>query len=350
MGERKITAVQIWLLVGLFMILMQVFIGGITRLTGSGLSITKWDIITGIFPPIHESDWNKEFDLYKQTPQYHKINKGMNISDFKFIYFWEYFHRLWARSMGFVFLIPFIYFYIKGKLSSKLKSRLVKVFFLAVSVASLGWIMVASGLIERPWVNAYKLSLHLCLALILFLYLLRVVVKEFNVNVGNSDFHRYRFLYKILSVLLFIQIFLGGMMSGMKAALLYPTWPKIGQHWIPEIVLSIDNWTFYNFGNYDKHLFLPTLIHFLHRNLAYICFAFSLYIFFRTYNLLKSNLITNAIYLQLLLFLSQVLLGILILLNSQGSIPIWFGVFHQIIGFLLIGSCIFILETSSQNK
>lgn len=150
MSGNRITAVQIWLIVGLFMILMQVFIGGITRLTGSGLSITKWDIVSGTIPPLNENEWNAQFELYQQTPQYHKINKGMSLSEFKFIFFWEYFHRLWARTMGFVFLFPLIFFIFKRKISSLLGKRLFIVFLLAALNASMGWIMVASGLIERP--------------------------------------------------------------------------------------------------------------------------------------------------------------------------------------------------------
>ena len=158
--------VKVWLLVGIIMIFFQVVIGGVTRLTGSGLSITKWEIILGTFPPVNAQQWMEAFDLYKATPQYQQINEGMNLKEFKFIYFWEYFHRLWARLMGFVFLIPFLLFYFRGFFDKWLTKRLVIVFLLAALVASFGWIMVASGLIHRPWVNAYKLTMHLSLALV----------------------------------------------------------------------------------------------------------------------------------------------------------------------------------------
>ena len=154
-------AVKVWLIIGLVMIFFQVVIGGVTRLTGSGLSITKWEIVTGTLPPLSDSQWLEEFELYKATPQYQKINEGMSLSDFKFIYFWEYFHRLWARSMGFVFLFPFLFFWWKGWIDKPLMQRLGITVLLAAIVASFGWIMVASGLIDRPWVIAYKLTSRL---------------------------------------------------------------------------------------------------------------------------------------------------------------------------------------------
>ncbi len=178
--------VKIWLCIGLFMVFMQVMIGGITRLTESGLSITKWDIVTGTMPPLTTAQWEHEFDLYKATPQYAKLNFGMEMGSifesgtFKFIYFWEYLHRLWARSMGFVFAIPFFIFLARGMLSKRLIKDLGIVIFLAAVVASVGWIMVASGLINRPWVNGYKLTLHLSLAFLLFGYLLWATFKVFQ--------------------------------------------------------------------------------------------------------------------------------------------------------------------------
>jgi len=159
--SNYLPSVKIWLFIGLVMIFVQVLLGGITRLTGSGLSITKWEIVTGILPPMSQEAWQAEFDLYKATPQYQKINEGMSLSEFKFIYFWEYIHRLWARMMGFVFIIPFVVFLFKGHLDKALIKRLGGVVLMAAIVASFGWIMVASGLEDRPWVNAYKLSLHL---------------------------------------------------------------------------------------------------------------------------------------------------------------------------------------------
>ena len=159
------------------MIAIQVMIGGITRLTGSGLSITKWEIAVGTFPPMGDVAWNEAFELYKETPQYHKINKGMSVSEFKFIYFWEYFHRLWARTLGFVFIIPFGWFLYRKMIKKKLLRDLIIIVILGGLVGVFGWIMVASGLINRPWVNAYKLTLHLNLAFIVYAYLFWTTIK-----------------------------------------------------------------------------------------------------------------------------------------------------------------------------
>ena len=168
----------IWLAAGLLMVFVQILVGGVTRLTGSGLSITRWEIVTGTIPPLNEVQWEEAFDLYKLTPQYQKINQGMEMSEFKYIFFWEYFHRLWARTMGFVFLIPFLFFLWKGSIRKETLRNLGVVVSLAAAAALFGWIMVASGLINRPWVNAYKLTFHLGLGISLFIYLFYTYLKE----------------------------------------------------------------------------------------------------------------------------------------------------------------------------
>lgn len=342
--------VKAWLVIGLVMIFFQIILGGITRLTGSGLSITKWDIVTGTIPPLTEESWQKEFNLYQQTPQYHKINKGMNIDEFKFIFFWEYIHRLWARSMGFVFLIPLIYFIAKGLISRELGKKLGKVFLLATLVASVGWIMVASGLINRPWVNAYKLSFHLILAVILFIYLLWII---FSVYIDESAALKYSVLKNqliSLCVLLFIQIFLGGMMSGMKAGLMYNSWPTIGGKFIPELLLNINNWDSHNLVYYDRNVFMPTLIQFLHRNVAYIIFIWGVFISIKLFLNNKSILLTRAAYMFISLLICQVLLGILTLINCIGKVPLLLGVLHQSFAILLLGSAFFILYSIRRSK
>ncbi|HMG15810.1 MAG TPA: COX15/CtaA family protein [Saprospiraceae bacterium] len=334
------SSVKWWLIIGLFMIFFQILLGGITRLTGSGLSITKWDIITGSIPPFSESSWNAEFDLYKKTPQYQHINQGMTLKEFKFIYFWEFIHRLWARTMGFVFIIPLLFFIYKKYIDKNLARQLFNVFILAALVASVGWIMVASGLINRPWVNAYKLSFHLILAVTLFSYLLWIVLSVSFKSLDLSSTSNFQSPVFFLVVLVFMQIFLGGMMSGMKASLMYPTWPKIGTEYIPSILLESKHWLINNLFFYEKNVFMPTFIHFLHRSLAYVIFIYASYL---TYSIImkdKNKILTLTCYILISLLILQVLLGILTLLNSTGSIPLLLGVLHQAIGILLLGSCI----------
>jgi len=152
--RRYPRVVRNWLILGLVLIFVQVVVGGITRLTGSGLSITKWEIVTGTLPPLNETSWLAEFDLYKATPQYEKMNEGMSLGDFKFIYFWEYFHRLWARMMGFAFIIPLAYFLFKGYIDRALGKRLGLVFLAAALTASFGWIMAKTRLLDRR--SAYR--------------------------------------------------------------------------------------------------------------------------------------------------------------------------------------------------
>ena len=322
------TPVKIWLVIGLVMIFFQIIIGGITRLTGSGLSITKWDIVTGAIPPLNHDQWQDEFELYKRTPQYQKINQGMDLSRIKWIYFWEYLHRLWARSMGFVFLIPLVIFWLKGYLGVKgLKKDLLIVFLLAALVGMFGWIMVGSGLVERPWVNAYKLSIHLGLALITLSFLWWVFLKYQYVDRVSPD-KIGTVLARTFLFLVSIQILLGGMMSGMKAALLFPSFPMMGSHLIDPIIFKADSWQWMHFVDYDVYPFLPALVQVLHRSLA---MAVLTLFFIAVFRLGSKSLMMIGIIL-----IVQIILGIWTLLSSIGTIPVGLGVMHQAVGIMLL--------------
>lgn len=318
------------------MIFMQVVIGGVTRLTGSGLSITKWEIITGTLPPLNAAEWEEAFDAYRQTPQYQKINEGMTMPAFKFIYFWEYFHRLWARLMGFVFVLPLLFFIWKGDVDKPLLKRLGVVFLLAALVASFGWIMVASGLVNRPWVNAYKLTMHLSLAFLLYAYLLWttfwVIYPQkavFHISAGK------RWIIS-LTVLAAVQIILGGIMSGMKAGLYYPTWPDMGGSWIPDVLTHASSWTVENFVNYDKTPFMPALVQLLHRMSAYLLCILSFVFFFKAIKQQIPALFRTTLFLLISMLIIQVLLGIFTLINCIGVIPVALGVLHQAGALLLL--------------
>ncbi len=334
--------IKVWLAIGVFMVFMQVVIGGITRLTGSGLSITKWEIVTGTLPPLNAAAWEEAFDEYKATPQYEQINEGMSMGEFKFIYFWEYFHRLWARTMGFVFAIPFFYFLSKGWIDKMLKRRLLIVVALAAVVASFGWIMVASGLIERPWVNAYKLTMHLSLALVLFSYLLWTTFKVFQPysQVINSKFLK-KGAFILISVLA-LQIVLGGIMSGMKAALFYPTWPDLNGEYLPEVLLESANWNVENFVNYDKTSFMSALVQILHRTTAYLLVIIGLIYFGRGIKMELPKMFKISLFLMLGMLIIQVALGIFTVINSKASIPVDLGVYHQAGALLLLGVVLFL--------
>ncbi len=341
------------------MLYFQIIIGGITRLTGSGLSITKWEIVTGTFPPTTEAQWLVEFDKYKDTPQYKKINDGMPLGNsifqadsFKFIYFWEYFHRLWARSMGFVFLFPFIFFLAKSWIPSSLTRDLGIVVSLAGLAAIFGWIMVASGLSDRPWVNAYKLSIHLSIGISVFSYLLWTFLKYAydDLKVSHSQFINLSWT-KSIFVLLVMQIFFGGIMSGMKASMIFPTWPDIGGEMFPMILTEGRLWSLESFIDYDKGSFTFALMHFIHRGLAYLISIIILIYGLKYAIRVSSGLVKKSYFAVVGLLILQVLLGILTLINSIGHIPVLWGVLHQGVAVLLFGSFIihFFFVRKSRN-
>ncbi|MBK7242941.1 MAG: COX15/CtaA family protein [Saprospiraceae bacterium] len=336
-------SVKIWLLVGLVMILIQIMLGGITRLTGSGLSITKWDIVTGILFPISEESWNYHFELYKKTPQYSKINTGMSLDDFKFIFFWEYLHRLWARFMGLVFVLPLIYFLFKNRIDKYLGLKLSIIFILALFVASLGWIMVASGFVNRPWVSAYKLSFHLIAATILLGYLLWTYLNYSYIKVVKNKINLF---YLAFSCFVFIQLFFGGVMSGMKAGLVAPTWPSINSFWVPMEVKAIFTYDKEMIINYDESSSLPIVVQFIHRSCAYIIFGFVIYLNF-FYNKNRNYFRANLGFLGLVLV--QIILGVMTLINCIGEIPLFYGVMHQMFGILLFCYSLLILYFSKNR-
>ncbi len=335
---------KIWLWTGLVMVLIQIILGGITRLTGSGLSITRWDLITGIWYPVSETEWNIQFELYKKTPQFAKVNNWMDLERFQFIYFWEYFHRLWARIMGLVFLFPLLFFIVRNYLNRALKIRIAIIFLLAAFVASLGWIMVASGLINYPWVNAYKLAFHLIAAvsLLVYIYLSILFIDEKGIYFNWKKERAIGPLFFCL--LLFVQIFFGGIMAGMRAALIAPEWPTLLGSYIPREVFQMANYKTYLFSEYELSHTGPLIIQFFHRTLAYLICILLVFFIYRYYTKFKQHLIFLSVLIGI-----QILLGILTLLNSHGAIPIWYASLHQLTGIILLLVSIKFLSLFGQN-
>lgn len=342
--------VQVWLFIGLFMVFIQILVGGITRLTESGLSITKWEVVSGTFPPMTDKSWTEEFNKYKETPQYKEINEGMDLAQFKFIYFWEYIHRLWARFMGFVFLIPFLYFVYKGWIDKKLYKDLSIVILLASLAAIFGWIMVASGLVQRPWVNAYKLSIHLLIACSVFGYLLWTFLKVYYSYPANENREKYGSGPRWVTTFLFVfilQLILGGMMSGMKIAVVYPSWPYMNGEFIPTVLMDGSQWSLKNLTHYDSNEFAPAFTHFFHRLIAYmLCIVYSI-LFFKFYQSdlqsIKHVLINKVIVVLGFVLLLQVILGISTVMNSQGKVPVSLGVAHQAGAVLVLATIIYFI-------
>ena len=339
--------IRIWLLVGLIMLVGQVILGGITRLTGSGLSITRWDIITGVIPPLNEQEWLMAFESYKETPQFHKINSTFNVKDFKFIYFWEYFHRLWVRALGFIFLIPFLIFVFKKQIDFQLIKRLGLVVLLTILTASAGWIMVQSGLINRPWVNAYKLTIHFMLAILVVWAMVKTVAEAYSF--GSLIVLRSKKIVTITIAVTFIQLIFAGLMSGMRAGLYYPSWPDMNGEFIPSVLLNGTHWSWGNMINYDSYLFAPAFIQFTHRMLAYLLLVITIIMFVRLKD--QVNIFSKKwLKITVGLLLLQMVLGILTVLNVEGKIPLFYGVSHQLIGLLYFMSLLFFKYSLRINK
>lgn len=334
-------AVAYWVLAGTGMLFIQVLLGGITRLTGSGLSITEWNIITGMIPPLNARQWADEFTRYKQTPQFHLLNADFTLSDFKFIFFWEWVHRLWARLVGIVFIIGFIILLYKRRLKSEMIMPLLILFFLGTIQAAIGWIMVVSGLSgDALYVKPTKLALHFIFAIGLISYAFWFSLKLlFSVRRIRNARPIRGFSIGLL-VLVFIQLLYGALMAGNKAAAVAPTWPFINGEWIPGNLFRESPWLLNFVGN-------KITIHFIHRNLACLIF---LGICFWTLLLFRSGIIRNQrtrLLFPLGLVLMQILLGILALVTSPGIVANrwvvfdWLALLHQLNGLLLLFSLIY---------
>jgi cytochrome c oxidase assembly protein subunit 15 len=330
-----------WVLAGTGMLFIQVLLGGITRLTGSGLSITEWNIFTGVVPPLNTAQWTTEFEKYRQTPQYHLLNADFNLSDFKFIFFWEWFHRLWARLVGIVFLVGFVLLLYKRKLRSELITPLLVLFFLGLLQALVGWIMVMSGLTgDALYVKPTKLALHFILAIGLISYAFWFSCKLLFPVARIRNARKIRAFAIVLLVLVFIQLLYGALMAGNKAAAVAPGWPRINGDWIPPS-LFVESPLMLNFiGN-------KIMIHFIHRNLAYLILAgVSVW----TLGLFRSGIIRHQrgrLLLPAVFVFLQVLLGIGVLLASPGiranqwGVFDWVALLHQLNGMLLLFSFIY---------
>ncbi|MEZ5014363.1 MAG: COX15/CtaA family protein [Chitinophagales bacterium] len=321
-------AVKIWLWTGVIMVLVQVALGGITRLTESGLSITEWDVLMGSMPPMNAGQWDAEFEHYKSSAQFEKVNSDFTVEQFKHIYWWEYIHRLWARLIGFVFLIPFIVFLLQKKLARDLKWKLVLVLFLGGLQGFVGWVMVASGLDGDPWVDPSKLTIHLLLALLVYIYLLWLVfsIGDHSKTADHPATHKAT---KWVFGLVLFQIALGGLMAGTDAGMVYKTWPLMSGRFIPE-------GAFTHLGSADKLVQLTTEINFLHRTVGLVVALLILRFWWVNRNRTSARMqqIANML---VVLVLVQVALGVLTLTIGNSAIPIFWGVCHQLTACILLG-------------
>jgi len=318
--------ISLWLISMFFIISIMIIVGGLTRLTDSGLSITKWELFSGFLPPLNQNDWIIYFNLYKKIPEFKLQNYNMSLQEFKIIFWWEWGHRFLGRVIGIFYLIPLIYFSFKIK-SFKL-FNLYLIFFLICFQGFIGWYMVSSGLVDRVDVSHFRLSIHLSIAfLILSLIFWNYLKVTNNQNVSNGIGPHIPFLFLTL---IFIQIIVGAFVSGMDAGKIYNSWPLMGSTYFPD-----DN----NFRNLFKLSAFsdPSLVQFMHRNLAYLITIFYLFIFFKIYKNRKKNLYIIVNILGLFVII-QIILGIFTVIYGA---QIYIAAMHQLSSIFLVTSSLY---------
>jgi cytochrome c oxidase assembly protein subunit 15 len=339
---RSSKPVAIWLLIGVAMIIVQIILGGITRLTGSGLSITEWNVVTGTLPPLNEQHWIIEFDKYKQTSQFLLMNTEFSLSDFKFIFFWEWFHRFWARLIGVVFIIPFMIFFFQKRFKPEMVKPMLILFLLGALQGAVGWIMVASGLTgDAIYVKPARLALHFVFALGLlcytFWFALQLLVPE-EKRIVHPPLKKLNWF--IIAVLT-IQLIYGALMAGHKAAAAAHTWPGINGSLVPSGMFVSPEGLLNLIEN-------RITIHFIHRSLAFILFISILSWTWKATKTKFSGLYSKTKWLPLFFVIVQAGLGIGSVLTSVHIIPNhwgwfeWFALAHQAVGMLLLLSLIWI--------
>lgn len=337
----KNKGVVLWLFTGCLLLFIMVVVGGITRLTNSGLSMTDWHLVTDTFPPLTQQKWEEAYAEYQKFPEYQKINQYRNftLDDYKYIYFWEWFHRFIGRIIGLVFIIPFVYFLVKKKLSPSLIKQCLLLLIMGGFQGFLGWYMVKSGLIDRPDVSHFRLSIHLTFALLTFAVTLNTGLNALYPE-KRKPIIPLRNLTRWIIVLLFIQIIYGGFVAGLDAGKIHTTWPTMNEgQWIHESVFIEQKTLFLNFTEGKSG------VQFIHRTLAIVVFSLILYLFIQRKKFNLDRIQLNAINLTLILVIVQFALGVFTLLYS---VPISLGVLHQAGAFFLLSSITFTMHRLSK--
>ena len=317
---------SLWLITMFWIIAIMIVVGGLTRLTDSGLSITEWQLFSGILPPLNNNDWIMYFNLYKKIPEYELQNYNMTLQEFKIIFWWEWGHRFLGRVIGISFLIPLVYFSFKIKFYKLLNLYLI--FFLICFQGFVGWYMVSSGLVDRVDVSHFRLSIHLLIA---FLILSLIFWNYLKTKVINNNTRKISiFLPLIFLILVFIQIVIGAFVSGMDAGKIYNSWPLMGNTYFPN-------------DNNLKNLFKlsafsdPSLVQFMHRNLAYLIMFFYFLIFFKIYKNKIYDLYKSINILGIFIIL-QIILGIYTVMYGA---QLYIAAMHQLSSIFLVSSCIY---------
>ena len=335
--ENKILKnyISIWLQCMFWIVSIMIVVGGLTRLTDSGLSITQWELFSGILPPLSQNDWQYYFQLYKEIPEYKIQNFSMSLKEFKIIYWWEYAHRILGRFIGLLFIIPLIFF------TMKLGFKKLKFFYFIFSLICfqgfIGWYMVSSGLIDRVDVSHYRLALHLVIA---FIILSLIYWSYLSIKISDVTFKSINSIIPLFfTILIFFQICIGAFVSGMDAGQIYNSWPLMGSTYFPDDNLLANLFKFSVFND-------PSLVQFLHRNLAYIILFFYIYTYIKIKKLKILELL-NIINIIGILLLLQIVLGIFTLLFNA---HIFIASLHQISSIFLVSATIYFLRLNYKSN
>ena len=338
-GQRK--AIGIWLLICALTIYVMIIVGGITRLTQSGLSMVEWQPIMGTIPPLSLAEWQETFEKYRQSPEYLKINKGMSLDEFKNIFWWEYGHRVLGRFIGMLFFLPFLFFLLRGYLTNKWKVKLFGLFILGGMQGVVGWYMVKSGLVDNPHVSQYRLAAHFGIALMIYAVMIWFMLDFLRGEQRREPLAlRKRTLF--VAKLIFFMMLTGAFVAGLKAGHIYNTFPKMGDNFVPNEIFAMDSLWRNFFEN-------PVTVQFIHRCIAYLIILAVALLFFRGLKLASQRpelgLHVNLVVV-LVLMLCQVSFGIMALLKS---VPVSWGALHQGTGVLLLTSTLFLAHRLSRE-
>ena len=321
-------AIGRWLLFCCGVLLALVMLGGATRLTESGLSIVDWKPVSGVLPPLNEAAWQAEFARYKDSPQYTKVNRGMSLGEFKTIFWYEWAHRLLARLLGLVFALPLLWFWLRGQVRPRLRWPLIGILCLGAAQGYMGWYMVKSGLVDMPRVSHFRLAAHLSLALLIFASMFALALKLLWPR--SRQARPLAAVTRTLLGLLALTIVFGAFVAGMRAGLMFNTWPMMGAHWIAPGVLAFDPW-------WRNFLENPVMVQFVHRCLALTTLALCLGLWWRLRRVELESSQRLALNVLLAMVLVQVCLGISTLLLH---VPVWLGTLHQGGAVLLLGAAL----------
>ena len=338
------TMVRAWLMGVALLVFAMIVVGGATRLTDSGLSITEWQPIIGAIPPMNKAHWLEAFDKYKQIPEYQEINKGMSLEAFKSIYWWEWSHRFLGRFIGLAFALPLLIFWVLGRIPRGFGGKFLTVLALGGLQGGIGWFMVTSGLVDRVDVSHYRLAMHLGTAFLILGALIWLAEElrpaDATIRLDPISAGHLRFA-RILAAVLFVQVLLGALVAGLKAGLTYNTWPLMDGRFIPNGLFTLAPW----YENFFENI---TTVQFDHRMMAYFVAGLAAWHLFQLRGTADGRLTVSAAAL-LIAILAQMGLGIWTLLSAQGSIPIGLGLAHQGGGAVVFAIAVWHLHRISRS-